>query len=135
MSSSYPDPPATNEAHYTPIYPASANPNAPLHDGAGPSRGPYHQELPFPKIENLNEVLQAHALHANHALDDQRASGPHQHQHPHPQQHLLPPLAHPHALAHQPKPNRLRKACDSCSIRKVKVRRERASPSPARARR
>jgi hypothetical protein len=123
MSSSYPDPPATNEAHYTPIYPANPNPNAQLHDGPGPSRGPYHQEPPFPKIENLNEVLQAHALHANHALDDQRAPGPHQHQ------HLLPPLAHPHPHPHQQKPNRLRKACDSCSIRKVKVCRS-AQPRP-----
>ena len=101
--SSYPPPP-TND--YTPIYPA--NPNAHLHDSPGPARGPYPQEPPFPKIENLNEVLQAHALHANHALNDQRA----------PAQQPPPPLAQ----SQQQKPNRLRKACDSCSIRKVKVR-------------
>jgi hypothetical protein len=106
MSSSYPDPPTTNDAHYTPIYPANPNPNAQLHDGQGPPRGPYPQEPPFPKIENLNDVLQAHALHASHALNDQRGPG----------HHALPPLAQPQ----QQKPNRLRKACDSCSIRKVK---------------
>jgi hypothetical protein len=101
-------PPATTE--YTPIYPAT--PNVALHDGQGPPRGPYYQEPPFPKVENLSEVLQAHALHANHALNDQRA--------PAQQQLPAPPLAL--AQTQQQKPNRLRKACDSCSIRKVKVR-------------
>jgi hypothetical protein len=105
MSSNYPDPPTTNDAHYTPIYPANPNPNAQLHGSQGPPRGPYPQEPPFNKIEDL-EVLQAHA---NHALNDQRVLG----------QHALPPLAQPPP---QQKPNRLRKACDSCSIRKVKVR-------------
>jgi hypothetical protein len=118
MSSNYPDPPTTNDAHYTPIYPANPNPNAQLHDGQGPPRGPYPQEPPFPKIENLNDVLQAHALHANHALNDQRGPG----------HHALPPLAQPQ----QQKPNRLRKACDSCSIRKVKVRPPRPAARPAR---
>lgn len=119
MSSSYPDPPSTSDAHYTPIYPANppASAGGQLHDSnSGPPRGPYPQESAFPKIENLNEVLQAHALHANHALNDQR--GP-------PQQHVLPPLGQPQSQPQQqpqqqPKPNRLRKACDSCSIRKVK---------------
>jgi hypothetical protein len=104
---SYPDPPTTSDAHYTPIYPATPNPNAQLHDNQGPPRGPYPQEPPYPKIENL-DVLQAHALHANHALNDQRVPVP----------HPLPPLAQPPPAQ---KPNRLRKACDSCSIRKVKV--------------
>ena len=124
---SYPDPPTTSDAHYTPIYPATPNPNAtpnaPLHDTQGPPRAPYAQEPPYTKIENL-DVLQAHALHANHALNDQRV----------PAQHALPPLAQPPTLQlqqhqhqqqqqqqQQQKPNRLRKACDSCSIRKVKV--------------
>ena len=108
--SSYPPPSSTND--YPPIYPATPN-NAQVNDGHGQglARGPYPQEPPFPKIENLNEVLQAHALHANHALNDQRAPGA-------PQQ-----LPHglPQSQSQQPKPNRLRKACDSCSIRKVKV--------------
>ncbi|KAF1940757.1 hypothetical protein EJ02DRAFT_349394 [Clathrospora elynae] len=61
--------------HYTPIYPNGRAIEA------------------FPKLENINEVLQAQqALHATHVLN--------------------PPLPQ------QPKPIRLRKACDSCSIRK-----------------
>jgi hypothetical protein len=124
MSSSYPEP-TTGDAHYTPIYPASPNHNAQLHDGQGPPRAPYPQDAPFAKIESLNEVLQAQALHANHALNDHQRG---------PSQHSLPPLAQQqqqqhHQQQHQPqqqqqqqqKPNRLRKACDSCSIRKVKV--------------
>ncbi|KAF2477935.1 uncharacterized protein BDR25DRAFT_330548 [Lindgomyces ingoldianus] len=60
----------------------------------------------FPKIENLSHVLQQQAQQAHqasHALSD------HQHNH-----------ASPHVGDSQSKPNRLRKACDSCSIRKVK---------------
>jgi hypothetical protein len=106
MSSSYPPPPAE---HYAPIYPAAPH-NAPPHDGQ-----------PFAKIESLSEVLQAHALHANHALDDDAPPAP------------APP--HGPALSQQQqqqqqKPNRLRKACDSCSIRKVKC--DEAGP-PCRA--
>jgi hypothetical protein len=70
--------------------------HAQLLDGQAP-RAAYPQDAAFPKLENINEVLQAQqALQANHALN--------------------PPLP----LPQQPKPNRLRKACDSCSIRKVK---------------
>ncbi|KAH7091032.1 hypothetical protein FB567DRAFT_437077 [Paraphoma chrysanthemicola] len=93
-----------------PIYPA--NPNAPLHDGAGPPRGPYYQEPPFPKVENLSDVLQAHALHANHALNDQRAPAQ-----PPPTLAQTQTQTQQSSPQHQ-KPNRLRKACDSCSIRK-----------------
>ncbi|KAL5118464.1 hypothetical protein ACEQ8H_003640 [Pleosporales sp. CAS-2024a] len=98
-SSSYPDPPATGDAHYTPLYPAT--PHAPLPDTAAARRAPQPQPQPgaYPKIESL-EVLQAHALHAHEALSDPPAP--------------LPPPPPPH------KANRLRKACDSCSIRKVK---------------
>jgi hypothetical protein len=68
-----------------------------------PARVPYPHDAAFPKLENINEVLQAQqALQANHALN--------------------PPLPQ------QPKTNRLRKACDSCSIRKVKVRRMLSRP-------
>jgi hypothetical protein len=64
-------------------------------DGQAPPRIAYPPEAAYPKLENINEVLQAQqALQANHALNP-----------PPPQ---------------QSKPNRLRKACDSCSIRKVK---------------
>ncbi|OAL52130.1 hypothetical protein IQ07DRAFT_586463 [Pyrenochaeta sp. DS3sAY3a] len=99
-SSQYPPPPDGQDPHYTPIYPSAS-----VLDGQA-SRVPYPhahahphaQEPAYPKLENINEVLQAQqALHANAS-------------------HVLPPLSQPQ----QPKPNRLRKACDSCSIRKVK---------------
>ncbi|KAH8727847.1 hypothetical protein GQ44DRAFT_738019 [Phaeosphaeriaceae sp. PMI808] len=81
-----------------PIPNINPNPNVQLH-GQTPTR-------PYPQEHNLNEVLQAHALHASHALNDQRA----------PAQLAQPSLT----PSQQQKPNRLRKACDSCSIRKVK---------------
>jgi hypothetical protein len=62
----------------------------------------YSPQNIFPKIENL-DLLQQQAQHASHALNGQ------------------PNHAHTHSADQTPKPNRLRKACDSCSIRKVKV--------------
>ena len=134
-ASQYPPPPAAHdehdahdahdaheahEAHDGPYAPMYAS--APLLDGQ-PPRAPYPHEPAFPKLENINEVLQAQqaqqALHANHALIDAR-----------PPQHALSPA---HAHGQQPKPNRLRKACDSCSIRKVKVSAARELLGPARA--
>ncbi|KAL6710450.1 hypothetical protein ACN47E_008498 [Coniothyrium glycines] len=104
QSSQYPPLPNSDDPHYTPVYP-----NPPAIDGQQP-RGPYPAEPAFPKLENINEVLQAQqALHANHALTDPRPPLP-------PPQHP----AHSPAASQQSKPNRLRKACDSCSIRKVK---------------
>lgn len=96
MSSQYPEPPTDA---YTPIYPAP--PSSAL--DARPPQIPYPQDI-FPKIESLNDVLQQQA---SHALGDPRNN----------------------AIAQQPpqgesttqKTIRLRKACDSCSIRKVKV--------------
>ncbi|EMD66457.1 hypothetical protein COCSADRAFT_298423 [Bipolaris sorokiniana ND90Pr] len=70
------------------------------------ARLPYPHDAAFPKLENINEVLQAQqaqqALHANHVLNSPQ---------PQPQSQ---------SQSQQSKPNRLRKACDSCSIRKVK---------------
>lgn len=101
--SNYPPLP-DQDTHYTPIYPSSTQ----VLDGPPSSRVAYAQQEPFPKLANINEVLQAQqALHANHALADQRPLQPHH--------HLSPPQP-----SQQHKPNRLRKACDSCSIRKVK---------------
>ncbi|KAF2134504.1 hypothetical protein P153DRAFT_427197 [Dothidotthia symphoricarpi CBS 119687] len=57
----------------------------------------------YTKLENINEALQAQQALQNHGLSP-HASQP---------QHLP-------ATPQQLKPNRLRKACDSCSIRKVK---------------
>ena len=91
-ASQYAAPPDGQDPHnYTPLYP-----NGQVLDGQAPPRIAYPQEAAYPKLENINEVLQAQqALQANHVLN--------------------PPLPQ------QSKPNRLRKACDSCSIRKVKV--------------
>ncbi|KAJ4359234.1 hypothetical protein N0V95_002315 [Ascochyta clinopodiicola] len=146
--SAYPDP-NENAAHpYTPLYPQ--HPNAQLLDGQTP-RGvpgvpgalgvsyPPPPEPGYPKLENINEVLQAQALHANHALTDQRAPPPPGQSHgqvqiasaqPQQQQSNLDSNntnhghthghTHGHSHSHNHKPNRLRKACDSCSIRKVK---------------
>lgn len=99
MASQYPPPPGAEEPHYTPIYPA------PPLDGQQQQRIPYAQDI-FPKIEALSDVLQQQAQHANHALGDQR-------------NHIQPPPA-AQDQQQQTKTNRLRKACDSCSIRKVK---------------
>ncbi|KAF2853687.1 hypothetical protein T440DRAFT_465457 [Plenodomus tracheiphilus IPT5] len=111
--SNYPPlPDQQDPPHYAPIYPNSAQ----VLDGPPPPRVTYAQQEPF-KLANINEVLQAQqALHANHALTDQRPLQPH---------HQVSP-----AQSQQQKSNRLRKACDSCSIRKVKC--DEAGP-PCRA--
>lgn len=103
-ASQYPAPPDGQDPHYTPLYPS-----AQVLDGQ-PPRVAYPQDAAFPKLENINQVLQAQqaqqALQANHAL----------------------------SASQQSKPNRLRKACDSCSIRKVKAGSPPPpSPSPHRA--
>ncbi|KAF2711697.1 hypothetical protein K504DRAFT_480645 [Pleomassaria siparia CBS 279.74] len=93
----------TFDGHYAPAYPASPNSlENPQH------QHPQHQQQLqysppniYPKIENL-DILQQQAQHASHALSDQRNHAP------------------AITVDQIPKPNRLRKACDSCSIRKVK---------------
>ena len=115
--SSYPAPPDQDAPHpYTPLYPQ--HPNAQLLDGQPPRTVAYPPppEPGYPKLENINEVLQAQALHANHALTDQRPPPPGQVPIPAVQQHQH----QQHQQQQNNKPNRLRKACDSCSIRKVK---------------
>jgi hypothetical protein len=107
---SYPAPPSADEPHYTPIYPAppASAPQNGLLDG-GPQQQRMFGQPPqdiYAKIENLSDVLQQQAQHASHALGGDPGAGVQ------PQQ-----LGSP---ADQ-KANRLRKACDSCSIRKVKV--------------
>ncbi|KAF2115474.1 hypothetical protein BDV96DRAFT_612734 [Lophiotrema nucula] len=108
MSSSYPPPP-TEETHYAPIYPAA--PSNSLIDGSLQQPNQYSPQAIFPKSEgagNLSDVLQLQAHQASHALNDQRGHAP---------THVGTVGA---LQDQQPKPNRLRKACDSCSIRKVK---------------
>ena len=61
--SAYPAPPEQDAPHpYTPLYPQHSN--APLLDGQPPRGAPYPPppESAYPKLENINEVLQAQAL-------------------------------------------------------------------------
>jgi hypothetical protein len=98
--------PSQNEdPQYASAYPAT--PTSQLLDGAQQQQHQqqqlqYSPQNIFPKIENL-DLLQQQAQHASHALNGQ------------------PNHAHTHSADQTSKPNRLRKACDSCSIRKVKV--------------
>ncbi|KAF1979442.1 hypothetical protein BU23DRAFT_445818 [Bimuria novae-zelandiae CBS 107.79] len=102
-SQQYPPPPGSEEPHYTPIYPATpSQPANPLLDAVPqqPRLQPYPPDI-YPKIESLNDVLQQQA---NHALGaDQRPLGT--------------PTG-PAGAGAGAGTNRLRKACDSCSIRK-----------------
>jgi len=101
--SQFPDPP---DPQYAPAYPAT--PSSLDNTQQQHQQQPHQQQLHyspqniFPKIDNL-EILQQQAQHASHALNNPRNHAP------------------PHTTDQSPKPNRLRKACDSCSIRKVKV--------------
>ncbi|CAI6334960.1 unnamed protein product [Periconia digitata] len=134
MSSQYPPPPGADEPHYTPIYPAPPQPSNPSTlsaldgaavGGSAPQRMQqqpqqqqhYGQQDMYAKIENLSDVLQQQAQHASHALTDPRIAAP-------PAAQMVAPSPDQH------KTNRLRKACDSCSIRKVKC--DEAGP-PCRA--
>jgi hypothetical protein len=106
---SYPAPPSADEPHYTPIYPAppASAPQNGLLDGGPQQQRMFGQPQDiYAKIENLSDVLQQQAQHASHALGGDPGAGVQPSQ-----------LGSP---ADQ-KANRLRKACDSCSIRKVKV--------------
>jgi hypothetical protein len=95
--SQYPPPP-TDDSHYAPIYPAT--PSSQLLDGPPSQSLQYTPPNLYPKIESLGHVLQQQA---SHALGDERNAAPEALESP-----------------QQQKANRLRKACDSCSIRKVK---------------
>ncbi len=96
---SYPPPPEPNQ--YTPLY--SAAPGAQLSDDAP------QEQLPFDQAANQGgySKLEAELANAGQINDGQ-----------HPPEQRLEPVAQ--TEAHH-KGNRLRKACDSCSVRKVKV--------------
>ncbi|KAJ4303498.1 hypothetical protein N0V90_002394 [Kalmusia sp. IMI 367209] len=102
MSSQYPPPPGSDDPHYTPIYPAPPAPPNPLLDaGHHQQQRLHYQQDIYPKIESLSDVLQQQA---NHALGaDQRSLGTPTGQ------------GADNGIS---KTNRLRKACDSCSVRK-----------------
>jgi hypothetical protein len=139
--SHYPPPPPPDQQHYSPLYPTSAgtpqlldhsqqnqlqfsNLNQPAYPKIEPNT-PVGQDSP--QIHNLAQELQKHAaqeehqrqqIHqANHRLQHPSQHQPQQFQ---PQQAIV--QADVSTDSQQPqKTNRLRKACDSCSIRKVKV--------------
>jgi hypothetical protein len=142
--SHYPPPPPPDQQHYSPLYPTSAgtpqlldpsqqnqlqfsNLNQPAYPKLE-SATPTGQDSP--QIHNLAQELQKHAAHEEHQRQQIQQAAQrlqHQAQHQQQQQHFQP---QPNQIqpdvssdSQQPqKTNRLRKACDSCSIRKVKVR-------------
>ncbi|KAI6790360.1 hypothetical protein KC361_g7964 [Hortaea werneckii] len=138
--SNYPPPPQPHQHHYnTSLYPASA--------GAQQLLDPLQQEQlqyanlstpPYPKVKsgtpeqnaaqlrNLTADLEKHAhLEKQQRQQIQQAAQQLHRQHSTPHVHVPTRLAPAHAAQHhgaseQAKSNRPRKACDSCSIKKVK---------------
>lgn len=136
--SNYPPPPPPDQSQYTPIYPTSAGAQQPYGQGQAEQLSYGGLNAPaYPKVDSPSSnpagpsPLQnlAHELGQHAALDEQAH---HTMQQPHQ------PLQHPgviNAPGHSngvssassqqggadAKSNRLRKACDSCSVRKVKV--------------
>lgn len=136
----YPPPPGPDQQHYNALYPTSAgaqqllepqdqlqygNLNQPIYpkaETATPDQAPSQQH-----IHHLAQELQHHA-----ALEEQQRQQIHHPSQPIPQQvpHVQPTTTSPSSQTptqqgtpdQNQKNNRLRKACDSCSIRKVKVR-------------
>ena len=132
----YPPPPQADHTHYNALYPASA--------GAQQLLDPHDQlrytdlnQPIYPKVESAtsdhassNTQIHhlAHELQQHVALDGQQLHQGHQHiahQHSHGQpsgsSHPSQPTTGHGTPDQNQKANRLRKACDSCSIRKVKV--------------
>ena len=139
--SHYPPPPPPDQQHYSPLYPTSAgtpqlldhsqqnqlqfsNLNQPAYPKIEPNT-PVAQDSP--QIHNLAQELQKHAAQEEHQRQQiHQANQRLQHQAQHQPQQFQPQQAPVQtdvsSDSQQPqKTNRLRKACDSCSIRKVKV--------------
>lgn len=107
--SQYPPPPTPDHQHYTPVYPAAAAAaaaaNAQLLSPAQAEQLQYSPPVDPSAYAKIEPGLGAPNSHLNHAHQPEEQS-------------VQPP---PPAVEGQQKTNRLRKACDSCSIRKVKV--------------
>lgn len=125
--SSYPPPPTDDS--YAPIYPTTPTAHLQQQQQQQPhqSQQPHQQQSIYPKLENVNDILQQQAHQASHALNTD----------PRPQLSPQTPGGGGGGVVgvigdqhHQNKTVRLRKACDSCSIRKVKC--DEAGP-PCRA--
>ena len=139
MANSYPPPPPPDQNHYNALYPTSAGAQQ-SYDSAQQDQLQYASlNTPaFPKVETSSPAqsgstqLQslANELSQHAALEDQQRQ---QIQHAAQQAQHQPGVHAPVAInnnfppgsqeqSSDPKSNRLRKACDSCSVRKVKVR-------------
>ncbi|KAK4992877.1 hypothetical protein LTR50_000783 [Elasticomyces elasticus] len=128
--SNYPPPPPADQPHYNAQYPTTA--------GAQQLLDSVQQDHFQSQLQQLNQQpiypkLETSALDPSQYNQlDQRLAEQHHNQHQQQQQQLglpspLPPQPQQQTLAQgspetAPKGNRLRKACDSCSIRKVKDR-------------
>lgn len=142
--SHYPPPPPPDQQHYSPLYPAStgtpqlldhaqqnqlqfSNLNQPAYPKIEPTTPASHDS---PQIHNLAQELQKHAAQEEHQRQQiHQAAQRLQHQAQHqpqafqPQPNAVQPDVVSQDSPQPQKTNRLRKACDSCSIRKVKVSR------------
>jgi len=137
--SHYPPPPQPDTQHYSPLYPTSAGAQQLLDpsqqnqlqfSSLNQSTFPHKIESGTPtqdpsQIQNLAQELQHHAVQEEQQRQQiQHAAQSLHHQAQQSQQpNFQPQVDQSDASGEQPqKTNRLRKACDSCSIRKVKVR-------------
>ncbi|CAK4034425.1 Zn(II)2Cys6 transcription factor like [Lecanosticta acicola] len=139
MSNYPPPPPQPDQQHYNALYPTQGGAQQQLLEDPAAQQQLQFSSLNqpiYPKVEGANAVsspssqhIQSLAQELTHhaALEDQR----HHHMHAHQMQQPTPVTSHPNTASNphtqtstpeQPpqKTNRLRKACDSCSIRKVK---------------
>lgn len=135
----YPPPPQHDHQHYNALYPASAGAQQLLDPHEHLQYSDLNQPI-YPKVESAtsehassNHQMHhlAHELQQHAALEEQQrqqiqqASQHMQQQNPHGQQPGSSQPSQPTTGQGTPdqnqKTNRLRKACDSCSIRKVKV--------------
>jgi exonuclease VII large subunit len=139
--SHYPPPPPPDQQHYSPLYPTSAGtPQLLDHSQQNQLQFSNLNQPAYPKIEantpvgqdspqihNLAQELQKHAAQEEHQRQqnyqaNQRLQHQAQHQPQQFQAQQAPVQPDVSSDSQQPqKTNRLRKACDSCSIRKVKV--------------
>jgi hypothetical protein len=132
----YPPPPQADHTHYNALYPASAAAQQLIDPHDQLQYSDLNQPI-YPKVEsaasdhastNTQMLHLAHELRQHAALEGQQLHQGHQHiaqQHSHGQpsgsSHPSQPTTGQGTPDQNQKANRLRKACDSCSIRKVKV--------------
>lgn len=133
MASNYPPPPNPEQSHYNPIYSTETDGGAEqLLDPAVQDQQLYNQlsqQSSYPKLEGeqqLDPDTSQQIEQRIEQLQHQQPLAPHG-QPQDPQDHEFAPLPQQQENEQESgetasKVNRLRKACDSCSIRKVKVR-------------